>query len=121
VVIILLRLAVPALLTALFVWALWSVTRPASVFVVRVKHGLPGVTKGTVTRAFLQDIGDVCARHGVENGVLRGVARGTRIELVFSNAFPGPCRQQLRNLWNISGWSAGPRPGRPSGPRRHQG
>jgi hypothetical protein len=42
------------------------------------------------------------------------VAAGRRIDLVFSGGIPGPCRQQIRNLWGVSGWSAsGPR-----GPKR---
>ncbi len=31
-----------------------------------------------------------------ENGVVRGVVKGQRIALVFSDDLPAPCRQQLR-------------------------
>jgi hypothetical protein len=64
------------------------------------------VARGTVTRAFLQEVGDTCGRHGVSDAVVRGEVRGQRIALAFSRGMPEPCRQQLRNLWGLSGWSA---------------
>ncbi len=74
---------------------------------VRLAGGIPHVAKGTVTQAFLQEIAATCARHGVSRGAVRGVANGRLIHLTFSHGVPGPCRQQLRNLWVLSGWSAG--------------
>ena len=53
-------------------------------------------------------------RHGVRGGEIRGIAAGRRINLAFSGAIPDPCRQQIRNIWGVSGWSAAG----PSGPRR---
>jgi hypothetical protein len=60
-----------------------------------------------VTQAFLAQIGETCGRHGVRHGVVRGVVKGRRIALAFSQAMPSACQQQLRNLWALSGWSAG--------------
>ncbi len=34
------------------------------------------------------------------------MAEGRRIVLTFSGHVPETCRQQLRNIWNLSGWSA---------------
>jgi hypothetical protein len=96
-------------LAALVVWALWSALRPRSAFIVRIKGGVPRVTRGTVTRAFLQEIAETCGRHDVSNGVVRGVVEGRRITLAFTRGMPPPCQQQLRNLWALSGWSAGAR------------
>jgi len=93
-------------LVALSAWALWSASRPRSAFVIRIEGGVPRVAGGTVTRAFLQHVGQACGRHGVSHAVVRGVVRGQRIALVFSAGMPEPCRQQLRNLWGLSGWSA---------------
>jgi Protein of unknown function (DUF3634) len=90
-------------------WGLFFALRPRSVFVVRVIDGVPRVARGQVTREFLREIGDACARNGVRRAEVRGVADGRRINLVFSGGVPERCRQQLRNLWNISGWSAGVR------------
>jgi hypothetical protein len=90
---------------------IYSVCRPRPNFVVRIVGGVPRVVRGKVARGFLQEIGEVCDRHGVEHGEVRGLAAGHRIALAFSGSVPEPCRQQLRNLWNLSGWSAGP--GRP--------
>ncbi|MFI5458271.1 MAG: DUF3634 family protein [Isosphaerales bacterium] len=93
-------------LTALLVWALWSASRPTPAFVIRVVGGVPRVVRGTVTPGFLQDVAQTCRRHGVSHAVVRGVVRGERIALAFSSGMPASCRQQLRNLWGLSGWSA---------------
>jgi hypothetical protein len=37
------------------------------------------------------------------------MAEGRRIVLAFSADMPEVCRQQLRNIWNLSGWSASTR------------
>ena len=96
-------------LAALAVWALWTALRPRFAFVVRIKGGVPRVARGTVTRAFLQEIAETCSRHGVTNGVVRGIVKGQRITLAFTRSMPPPCQQQLRNLWGVSGWSIGTR------------
>jgi hypothetical protein len=95
-------------------WGLYSACRPRAVFVVRISGGVTRAASGTVTRGFLREIGDACTRHGVRRGSIRGVAEGRRIHLRFSPGIPGPCRQQIRNVWAVLGWSAGgPGPGRP--------
>jgi hypothetical protein len=93
-------------LIAVPIWAIWSATKPKSAFVIRLTDGIPRVSQGTVTREFLHEVGQTCARHGVRRAVVRGLVRGQRIALAFSNGVPEPCRQQLRNLWGLSGWSA---------------
>jgi hypothetical protein len=90
-------------------WGVWSACQPRPIFVVRVQDGIPRVVRGKVTQAFLHQIGETCDRHGVTHGVVRGVANGSRIALTFSADIPAACRQQLRNIWNLSGWSAGSR------------
>ena len=97
----------------LVAWGVWSACHPHPVFVVRVTDGVPRLVRGKVTPAFLQEIGETCDRHGVRQGVVRGVANGSRIALAFSGDISTPCRQQLRNIWTLSGWSAGSR--RPQG------
>jgi Protein of unknown function (DUF3634) len=99
-------------ITLLVGWGLYSACRPRPVFVVRISEGVPRAARGQVTRGFLQDVGETCARHRVRRGAIRGVAHGRRINLEFSSGIPGPCRQQIRNLWGLSGWSASG-PGRP--------
>jgi hypothetical protein len=95
-------------------WGLYTACLPRPVFVVRIINGVPRTARGLVTRGFLQDIAETCARHGVRGGEIRGIASGRRINLAFSGEMPEACRQQLRNLWNLSGWSATG----PTGPRR---
>ena len=95
-------------LAALVLWALRSVSRPPAAFVVRIVKGSPRVARGTVTPAFVQEIGEVCRRHGVRDGAVHGVVQQEgRIALAFSGNMSAACRQQLRNLWSLSGWSAG--------------
>lgn len=90
---------------ALFVaWALWFALRPRAAFVVRIKRGVPRVARGVVARPFLQDITDTCNRHGVNDGEIRGVVKGRKVTLSFQGGIPTACQQQLRNLWNLSGW-----------------
>jgi hypothetical protein len=87
-------------------WLLFTVCRPRPVFVVRIRDGVPRAVRGQVTRGFLQDVAETCARHGVRDGEVRGLAAGRRIGLTFSGGIPNRCRQQIRNLWGVSGWSA---------------
>ncbi len=90
----------------LVVWGLWSAIHPTAIFVVRIDEGVPRAVRGRVTRAFVQEVGEVCRRHEIHRGEVRGRAEGQRIVLDFSRNIPDSCRQQLRNLWNLSGWSA---------------
>ena len=90
---------------AIAIWVLWLALQPRYAFVVRIAAGLPTTTKGTVTRAFLQQVGEVCGQHGVRRGTVWGIIRAGRISLVFSNSIPPRGQQQLRNWWALSGWS----------------
>lgn len=88
-------------------WSPLRAARPAPVFAVRVVGGEPHAVAGRVTAAFLQRVREVAAEHRVTTGRVSGVARaGGRIALTFSGHFPAPARQQLRNWWVASGWSA---------------
>jgi hypothetical protein len=94
-------------------WVLFTICRPWPVFVVRITDGVPRAVRGQVPRGFLQDVAETCARNGVQDGEVRGLTAHQRIDLVFSAGIPNHCRQQIRNLWGVSGWSA-------AGPRRPQ-
>ena len=100
-------------LLGLIGWGVWQACRPRSVFVVEVEDGIPRVIRGRVTRAFLSSIHEACRHHDVTRGSIRGRAHGDQVALDFRGAFPDACRQQLRNVWVISGWSSGPRGKRP--------
>ena len=94
------------LLIAVVGAVLWWATTQRSTFVVRLSGGQPRILRGKVTSAFLAEIGDVCRRHGIASGTIRGVIRNGRIALSFSRGFPSTCQQQLRNVWTAHGWSA---------------
>jgi hypothetical protein len=100
----------PQLLTVaisgLLIWVLYSVSRPRPAFVVRVKSGVPRVTRGTVTPAFVAEVAEVCRRHGVQDATITGVVNQRQIALAFSRGVTPNCAQQLRNIWSVSGWSA---------------
>jgi hypothetical protein len=81
----------------------WYALRPRYVFLVRIDGGVPRLTKGLATSAFLLEAGQVCDECGVTDGWFGGVRRGKGIRLAFSRRLPAPCRQRLRNLWQIHG------------------
>ncbi len=100
-------------LLGLIGWAIWLACQPRSVFVIRIEGGQPRVVRGTATKAFLAEIRALCLHHGVTQGTVRGEVHGSQIGLNLRGPFPPACRQQLRNVWVMSGWS----PGRPGGRR----
>ena len=97
------------LVVALPLWALWSAARSRPVFVIRIAAGVPRVSRATSPGSFCRKSREVCSRHGVRQGVVRGVEERDRIRSTFSDGMPEPCRQQLRNLWSSR---AGRQPGR---------
>ena len=101
------HLLVPLALLALVGWAIWQVCQPRPAFEIRVEGGQPRVVRGTATKSFLAEIRDLCRHHQVSRGTVRGLVRGTRIVLDLRGPFPPGFRQQLRNVWTLSGWSAG--------------
>jgi hypothetical protein len=94
---LLVKFAVAALLIA----ALWLLLIPRREFVVRIAAGKASISRGKLPPGFLQEVNEVCATSGVTDGAVWGVRRGQRISLGFSDSIPEPCRQRLRNLWNL--------------------
>jgi len=78
-----------------------------SELVIRFDHGMtvPRAARGVVTTGFLRDVAEICAQHQVRSATIRGLAVGRRIRLEFSRGMPTGCRQQIRNVWEASGWS----------------
>jgi Protein of unknown function (DUF3634) len=93
-------------LLGLIGWGLWHACQPRSIFVVRIENGRPRAVRGVVTRAFLGAVAESCQHHGVSRGAIMGRAHGRQIALEFKGEIPAACRQQLRNVWVNSGWSA---------------
>src|SRR5262249_59660069 len=92
------------------VGGVWKTRRPPCFFAVRPARGEPTAEVGTVTPAFLRRVREVAEEHGVAAGRVWGeIRRGGRISLRFSGQFPESARQQLRNWWAVSGWTAGTR------------
>ena len=89
-------------------WGLWQALQPRSLFVIKLVRGEPRVIRGTVTRAFLGQIKELCDHHGVRRGTVRGELRAAGVGLDLRGPFPPECRQQMRNIWVNSGWSGGP-------------
>jgi hypothetical protein len=98
----LMQLIVSLIIVGFLGWVIWSISRPRCTFVVKVRDGVPDVLRGAVSRAFVQEIAEVATRHGIRDCVVRGVAKGARIGLTFSNNVPAVCQQQLRNIWTLS-------------------
>jgi hypothetical protein len=87
-------------LVAVAIWLAW---RGQYVFVVRIERGVPRLSRGRVTPAFLQRLGEVCAEAGIERGWVGGARRGKQIALHFSRSIPPGIRQRLRNQWPLHG------------------
>jgi hypothetical protein len=94
-------------LLGLIGWGVWQACQARSIFVIRIEGGHPRVLRGTVTRAFLNQISELCHHHGITRGTVLGRVRGSQISLELKGPFPPACRQQMRNMWVVSGWSAG--------------
>jgi hypothetical protein len=84
----------------------WLACQPRCAFVVRITEGIPRTIQGTTTPAFLAEVRELCAQHGIQRGTVRGLVRGKLISLAFSRDIPPAAQQQLRNWWAISGWGA---------------
>ena len=88
-------LALGGAVAAAMAHALWP--RPA--FLIRIKGGRPTVARGPVDPDFLDAVADLCRRHGIGSGTIRGVRRGELVSLAFSPSIPRQAHQPLRNVW----------------------
>jgi Protein of unknown function (DUF3634) len=80
----------------------WQVPARGRVFVIRVRNGVPVVTRGKITQGFLAEVADVVRRNGIRRGSIFGLSRrGGSINLGFSRTIPANCRQSLRNVWSM--------------------
>ena len=79
--------------------------RPRYVFVVQVVNGVPKMTTGKVSVAFLREFQEVCKDAQFSHGWVAGTRNGKRTTLVFSRTVPPPLRQRFRNLWLFHGVS----------------
>lgn len=79
----------------------WRVTTRRRVFVIRIRNGVPFLHRGKVAQAFVVELADVLARHGVRRGAIYGVPKAGRIAIGFSAAVPRSARQALRNVWSM--------------------
>lgn len=104
---------ISVVLLSLLGWGIWQACQPRYAFVIQLERGRPRVARGYVTKAFLNEVRELCHFHGVARGAVRGRRRGAQIALEVSGPFSPECRQQLRNLWGISGWPATRGRGRP--------
>ncbi len=87
------------LVLAVTIAVLRLVFSPPVEFMIRILRESPRVTKGKVTRDFLQQLAAICRERGIERGWVGGARRGRRLALRFSRNIPRDCRQQIRNLW----------------------
>lgn len=96
-------LVIFGLIVVLCVLFAWRVSAKGRVFVVRVRRGVPIVTRGTVTPAFVADLAEVLRQHGVRRGAVYGARRGGAVVIGFSPGFPQGARQKVRNVWSMHG------------------
>jgi hypothetical protein len=70
-----------------------------SEWLVGFDEGKPPRVKGSVSRAFVRDAGDVLQKAGIQRARICGVSRRGLITLSFSDSIPKHLYQRLRNLW----------------------
>ncbi len=84
--------------------ALWGALRPRPLFEIRIEHGRASITRGKAPASFAGEVLEICNRHGVERAAIRGRARASRVAIECSADIPPRCQQQIRNVWNLTGW-----------------
>ena len=94
-----LEILVKIVVVSAFIGLIYYALQPRYVFVVKIADGVLQVTRGRLTANFLAEMEEAVTRNGVRHGWVGGVGRGGKVGLAFSRSIPGPCRQQLRNLW----------------------
>ena len=87
-------------------WSFWRSSTSRALFTVGIQGGQPVRMHGTVTDAFLRRVREVAVAHGIGDGKINGYPHGRMIRLRFSREIPPAARQQLRNWWAMSGWTA---------------
>jgi hypothetical protein len=86
----------------LIVWAVWWVTQPRYALVIAIADSRVRLIRGKATPVLLHAAQEICARHGLAEGEIRGTWRGKQIVLSFSPSIPADAQQQLRNVWLAS-------------------
>jgi uncharacterized protein DUF3634 len=72
-----------------------------AVFEIRFKGGDTTLTRGKVTRAFIQECLEVCNREKLDAITVYGVNSDYGVRLEFSSNTPKSCQQMFRNIWEI--------------------
>jgi hypothetical protein len=93
--------AIVAVVIAAAAVAFWQVTAAGRVFVIRIRHRVPFLTKGKVSQAFVAELAEVIQAHGVRYGSIYGARRRGTVLLEFSRGIPMGARQALRNVWSL--------------------
>jgi hypothetical protein len=77
----------------------WYLRRGTAKFVIRLRRGIPTVTRGEVAPHVLASIVDVCTQCGVTSGTITAIPTGKKqVRMKFSSDIPQGCQQQIRNL-----------------------
>jgi hypothetical protein len=79
------------------------VLRPHYQFVIDVRQGRGRVSRGQATALFVRDVEEVFRDYHLASGSVRGMTAGRRTILRFSRHIPEPCRQRIRNLFQLHG------------------
>lgn len=89
-------------LALLGLFLVWQVPVRGRLFVIRIRNGVPVVTRGRVTQGFLAEVADIVRRDGIRRGSSFGLRRhGETITLGFSRTIPANRRQAFRNVWSL--------------------
>lgn len=77
----------------------WFFVRAPTVFVIKVRQGIPRVIRGRATNSVVQAIQEICEQNLVTKGTITATQMGPRkLRLRFTADISPGCQQQIRNL-----------------------
>ncbi len=89
----------PLLMVAGVALVVWKLLRQVPAFQIQLRQGTVQIVSGKLRPAFLNELSDVGAQAGLNQGTITGHQVGSRIVLKFSREFVPALQQQIRNIW----------------------
>lgn len=86
-----------AIVAVIVIAWLFRISRPAAVFVLRIRDGKLTV-RGRARKQLVSAIDDICRQNGLQSGTITALAAGSSFRLKYSKEIPQGCQQQIRNL-----------------------
>jgi len=76
---------------------------PRPTFVINIRDSTPLVTRGKVSKSFLNACQSIVDASSIKSGKIKGFGHGNNTTLKFSSNIPQRCHQRFKNAWHVSG------------------